>query len=66
MSKKMVIKHLKPIPKKFDKITLDNFEVGKELVDQAFEEIDAEVLEALKNAKANIESYHKQQFGKRI
>ena len=34
------------------------------MVDQAFEEIDAEVLEALKNAKANIESYHKQQLEK--
>lgn len=55
---------LKAYSEKFDKITLDNFEVGKELVDQAFEEIDAEVLEALKNAKANIESYHKQQLEK--
>ena len=55
---------LKAYSGKFDKITLDNFEVGKELVDQAFEEIDAEVLEALKNAKANIESYHKQQLEK--
>lgn len=57
-------KALKAYSEKFDKITLDNFEVGKELVDQAFEEIDAEVLEALKNAKANIESYHKQQLEK--
>lgn len=57
-------KALKAYSEKFDKITLDNFEVGKELVDQAFEEIDAQVLEALKNAKANIESYHKQQLEK--
>ncbi|RCW16542.1 histidinol dehydrogenase [Streptococcus gallolyticus] len=57
-------KALKAYSEKFDKITLDNFEVGKELVDQAFEAIDAEVLEALKNAKANIESYHKQQLEK--
>ena len=57
-------KALKAYSEKFDKITLDNFEVGKELVDQAFEEIDAEVLKALKNAKANIESYHKQQLEK--
>lgn len=57
-------KALKAYSEKFDKITLDNFEVVKELVDQAFEEIDAEVLEALKNAKANIESYHKQQLEK--
>ena len=57
-------KALKAYSEKFDNITLDNFEVSKELVDQAFEEIDAEVLEALKNAKANIESYHKQQLEK--
>lgn len=57
-------KALKAYSEKFDKITLDNFEVSKELVDQAFEEIDTEVLEALKNAKANIESYHKQQLEK--
>ena len=44
-------KALKAYSEKFDKITLDNFEVGKELVDQAFEEIDAEVLEALKMPK---------------
>lgn len=57
-------KALKAYSEKFDNITLDNFEVSKELVDQAFEEIDAEVLEALKNVKANIESYHKQQLEK--
>lgn len=46
----------------FDKIELDNFEVGQELIDEAFERIDKDVLAALKNAKANIESYHIKQL----
>ena len=46
----------------FDNISLDTFEVSQDLIDQAFEEIDQDVLAALKNAKANIESYHKQQI----
>ena len=55
-------KALKAYSEKFDKIALDDFEVSQDLIDQAFEEIDPEVLEALKNAKVNIESYHKQQL----
>ena len=55
-------KALKDYSEKFDKIALDDFEVSQDLIDQAFEEIDPEVLEALKNAKVNIESYHKQQL----
>ena len=46
----------------FDNISLDAFEVSQDLIDQAFEEIDQDVLAALKNAKANIESYHKKQI----
>ena len=55
-------KALKVYSEKFDKIALDNFEVSQDLINQAFEEINPEVLVALKNAKANIESYHKQQL----
>ncbi|MGT2907283.1 histidinol dehydrogenase [Streptococcus dentiloxodontae] len=47
---------------KFDKIELTDFEVGQDLIDQAFAEVDKDVLEALKNAQANIESYHRQQL----
>lgn len=47
---------------KFDKIELTDFEVGQNLIDQAFAEVDKEVLTALENAKANIESYHRQQL----
>ena len=46
----------------FDKVEVADFEIGQELIDQAFEEIDPEVLAALKNAQANIESYHRQQL----
>ena len=40
----------------FDKVEVTDFEIGQELIDQAFEEIDPEVLAALKHAQANIES----------
>ena len=48
---------------KFDKVDLTDFEVGQDLIDQAFKEIDPEVYQALVNAKENIESYHKHQLG---
>ena len=47
---------------KFDKVGLTDFEVGQDLIDQAFKEIDPEVYQALVNAKENIESYHKHQL----
>lgn len=53
---------LRDYSRQFDKIDLDSLEVSQELIDQAFEEVDAEVLSALENAKANIESYHRQQL----
>ena len=46
----------------FDRVELEHFEVGQDLVDQAFEQVDQAVLTALENAKANIESYHRQQI----
>ena len=48
----------------FDRVDLEDFEVGQDLVDQAFEQVDQAVLTALENAKANIESYHRQQIEK--
>ena len=48
----------------FDRVELEHFEVGQDLVDQAFEQVDQAVLTALENAKANIESYHRQQLEK--
>lgn len=46
----------------FDNVELKNLEVSQQLIDQAFEKIDADVLLALKNAQSNIESYHQQQL----
>ncbi|MBM7636250.1 histidinol dehydrogenase [Streptococcus saliviloxodontae] len=46
----------------FDKIELDSLEVSQDLIDQAFDEVEPAVLSALENAKANIESYHRQQL----
>ena len=48
----------------FDQVELEDFEVGQDLVGQAFEQVDQAVLTALENAKANIESYHRQQLEK--
>ncbi|WP_019789461.1 histidinol dehydrogenase, partial [Streptococcus sobrinus] len=46
---------------KFDKVKPASLKVGQDLIDQAFDEVDSAVLKALENAKANIESYHRQQ-----
>ncbi len=53
---------LREYSKRFDGIDLTDFEVGQDLIDQAFENVDPAVLSALENAKANIESYHRQQL----
>lgn len=53
---------LRDYSKRFDKVKVTNFEVGQDLIDQAFAEVDEAVLVALENAKANIESYHRQQL----
>lgn len=52
---------LRAYSEKFDGLAIEAFEVSRETIAQAFDEIDAEVLAALKNAKANIESYHQHQ-----
>ncbi|MGZ7204868.1 histidinol dehydrogenase, partial [Streptococcus pyogenes] len=49
---------------KFDKIDLDKLQVSQDLIDQAFDKVDQDVLAALKNAKDNIETYHRQQLEK--
>ena len=53
---------LRDYSKQFDGIDLADFEVVQDLIDQAFEDVDQAVLSALENAKANIESYHRQQL----
>ncbi|MGD9568130.1 MAG: histidinol dehydrogenase [Sedimentibacter sp.] len=49
---------LKKYTFEFDKVSLENLEVGKEEIKQAFETIDKELLETIKRAKQNIEAYH--------
>ncbi|MEX2785365.1 histidinol dehydrogenase [Streptococcus sp. H49] len=46
----------------FDKIAVQRLEVGEELIDAAFAEIDQDVLTALEHAKENIITYHRQQL----
>lgn len=53
---------LRDYSKTFDKVELEQFEVGQDLIDQAFEEVDPQVQLALEHAKANIESYHRHQM----
>jgi histidinol dehydrogenase len=47
--------------KTFDHVTLDDFRVKQETIDQAFQRIDRELLSYLVAAKENIETYHKMQ-----
>lgn len=53
---------LKYYSQEFDHQLIEEFQVSSKLIEQAFEDIDEEVLLALKAAKSNIESYHKQQL----
>lgn len=46
---------------KFDKVTLSGLEVTKEEIDKAFELVDKSFIEIVKEAKANIEAFHKKQ-----
>jgi len=47
--------------KQFDGIEIDSLEVPSEIINQAFEQIEPDVLEALEKAKENIVSYHEKQ-----
>lgn len=53
---------LRAYSKKFDHVVLSELHVSDQVVNEAFDKIDKDVLTALENAKANIESYHKQQL----
>lgn len=46
---------------RFDNVRLDALEVSKDEINQAYESIDEYFLETLKQAKANIENYHREQ-----
>lgn len=52
---------LKKYTLEFDKVKLDSLEVTKKEIEEAFDTIDADLLETIKKAKQNIETYHLKQ-----
>jgi len=48
----------------FDNVIIDNLEVTKEEIAEAFNTIDKELLKTIKKSKGNIEEYHKRQLRK--
>lgn len=52
---------LKKYTLRFDKVKLDELEVTKEEIEEAFNEIDDALLETIKKAKQNIETFHLKQ-----
>lgn len=52
---------LKKYTMEFDKVKLDNLEVTKEEIEEAFNAIDADIFETIKKAKQNIETFHLKQ-----
>jgi len=57
-------KAVKKYTSDFDNVTIDNLEVTKEEIEEAFNTIDKDILETIKKAKHNIEQYHKKQLRK--
>ena len=55
-------KALKKYTKKFDKIEISNLLVTNEEIKKAYDEIDDNFLRIIKDAKINIEKYHKKQL----
>ncbi|EMC11719.1 histidinol dehydrogenase [Streptococcus mutans] len=53
---------LRAYSEKFDHVVLSELHVSDQVINEAFDKIDKDVLTALENTKANIESYHKQQL----
>ena len=54
-------KALKKYTEKFDKITLENFELSKEKIKEAYESCDDNIISILKNASENIKKFHQRQ-----
>lgn len=55
-------KALRELTKKFDKVDLDRFEVSREEIEAAYEEVDQEVVDELENAAYNIQRFHRMQL----
>ena len=52
---------LKTYSEKFDKVRLDNIKVSEEEINAAYDNLDSDFLEILKESKSNIEEYHSKQ-----
>ena len=55
---------LKKYTMEFDKVNIDNFEVSQNEISDAYKTIDKDLLETLKAAKNNIQTYHAKQIRK--
>lgn len=55
---------LKQYTEKFDKVKIDNFQVTEKELDECFKKVEPEFVENLKEAKKNIEYYHKAQVSR--
>lgn len=53
---------LRDYEQKFDQVKLDDFRVPQAQIDQAWEQIDADLKQALRVAKTNITSFHQQEI----
>ncbi len=47
---------------KFDNVLLDKFEITKKEIEKSLETVDSKLLKTIKQAKTNIENYHKKQI----
>lgn len=52
---------LTELTEKFDKVKLESFEVSEADLDECFDKVEEKFINALKEAKVNIEEYHKKQ-----
>ncbi|MFA7341663.1 MAG: histidinol dehydrogenase [Candidatus Methanomethylophilaceae archaeon] len=55
-------KALRELTKKFDRCEIDRIAVSREEIEEAYEQVDEELLEALELASMNIERFHEMQF----
>jgi len=55
-------KALIELTKKFDKVSIDSVVVTREEIDDAYDEVDEDLIEALETAAANIQRFHEMQL----
>ena len=55
-------KALRELTKKFDKFDLKDIEVGRDEIDDAYDEVDEELIDAIETAADNIQRFHEMQL----